>query len=336
MKTSPRHILTRAFCAYFIKPAIWVVATVGVGSFLFSCRHKDLFFENPERRDFSIVFDWRNDPDANPASMAVMLFPSTGDQNIRFDFTGRDGGHVTLPPDTYMAIAFNSDNTDWIRFSNTDDYDNLELFTGPADVLPASGAVTRNIPRAPEASEEPHARTPETIWTDSQENLILNPDDKDKVFTFYPEDGICYYTVDILDVKNIRYSSGSEIDATLSGMSRGWHPGRKCTSSSKVTYPFTLTGDIPDSSLHGEFKTLGEVPNDNGDHFLSVYLILSDGSKRYYSYKVTDQIRNAPDPRHVHIIVRGLDIPQPISSGSGLIPDVNDWSNVDVGLDMGV
>ncbi len=325
MKTVQRHILIKAFCASVI-----------LGPLLVSCRHKDLFFENPERRDVRVAFDWQNDPEANPASMAVLLFPTRNDQNIRFDFTGRDGGHVTLPPDSYMGVAFNSDNTDWVRFSNTDDYENLEIYTAPAYELQASGAVTRNIPRAPESEEEPHARTPETLWTDSQENLLLNPDDKEKVFTFYPADGICYYTVDIIDVKNITYSTGIEIDATLSGMSRGWLPGRKTTSSSKVTFPFTLSADIPDSTLHGEFKTLGEVPNDEGDHFLSVYMILSDGSKRYYSYKVTDQIRTAHDPHHVHIIVKGLDIPKPLSGGAGLIPDVNDWSNVDVGLDMGV
>lgn len=327
MKTLQRHILTKAFCA-----------SVGVCSLLVSvsCRQKDLSFENPDRRDVRIVFDWQNDPDANPASMAVLLFPTKGEQNIRFDFAGRDGGHVTLPPDTYKAVAFNSDNTDWVRFSNTDDYDNLEIFTGPAEELQASGVVTRNIPRAPETEEEPHARTPETLWTDAREEFVLRHGERDRVFTLYPADGICYYTVDILDVNNIRYVSGMEVDATLSGMSRGWHPARKCASSSKVTFPFTLNADIPDSSLHGEFKTLGEVPDDKGEHFLSLYLILSDGSKRYYSYKVTDQIRTAPDPYHVHIIVRGLDIPQPLSSGAGFIPDVNDWSNVDVEMDMGV
>ena len=40
-------------------------------------------------------------------------------------------------------------------------------------------------------------------------------------------------------------------------------------------------------------------------------------------------VDNAPDQRHVHIIIDGLDLPEPIENGSGFDPSVDDWEVVE-------
>ena len=59
-----------------------------------------------------------------------------------------------------------------------------------------------------------------------------------------------------------------------------------------------------------------------------------DGSKWYHSFDVTQQVTDAPDPKHVHIVINGLDLPQPISEGGGFVPSVNAWNDINISLKM--
>ena len=148
------------------------------------------------------------------------------------------------------------------------------------------------------------------------------------------DEAVCHYTVDILDVTNIQSLDGSSVDGALSGMAAGWHPGRKQASDSHATLPFILKADKSSSSFHSEFLTFGENPNTAYPHELSVFLLLKDGSKRRFNFDVADQIRSAEDPRHVHIVVHGLKLPYAVNGGGGLNPDVNDWEDENVDIEM--
>lgn len=302
---------------------------------LSSCHHKDLVYEDNSRGEIRIEFDWRYAPDADPASMAALLYPSTGSPAIRFDFTGRNGGTVALPVDIYSGIAFNSDITDWAKLGNTDDFDSFEIYTGEAQNLTASGTPASSLPsRSEMGNGETLAKTPLMLWYDRGDTFTLRGTDEETVFTFYPKEAVSHYTVDVIDVKNIENARSLQVDGTISDMAGGWLPARDTASSRKVSFPFTLTPDTASASMHSEFLTFGEIPDTLYDHYIVIYLILEDGSGRYYKYDVTDQIRNAPDPRHVHITIRGLEIPQPLGGGTGLIPDVNEWQPENIDLDM--
>ncbi len=305
---------------------------------LSGCHHKDLRYETVESSTARILFDWQNAPDASPASMAVFLFNTSaedGDEPLRYDFSGRDGGEVKIPTGGYSGLALNSDNTDWAHFRNTNDIDRFELYTAETSSLASYGLSTRAIPRAEGTEQEPIVATPGMIWTDRQDNLTLSYHDRDKTFIFYPEEAVCHYTVDVLDVENLVYLDGLSIDATLSGMSGGLLHGSGTPSDTKVTHPFILTADKDTDSLHGEFLAFGENPVHDYAHTLSLYVLLTDGSGRTYNFDVTSQVADAPDPRHVHIVVRGLSLPHTVSgSTGGLIPEVNDWQSENVDIVM--
>lgn len=300
------------------------------------CHHKDLRYEEVESGHLHVVFDWSQAPDANPASMAVFFFGGqTEGSALRFDFEGRDGGEVKLPTGTYTGLALNSDITDWAMVRNSEDPEQFEVYTPEVTALHTYGLSTRAIPRAEGAEDESVVATPGMLWQNRQDYLTLRYNDRDKTFVFTPEEAVCHYTVDVLEVENLVYLDGLTVDATLSGMSGGWLHGKQTPSDTKVTHPFILTADKDTDSFHGEFLAFGENPGHSYTHSLSIYVALTDGTGRSYHYDVTSQVSQAPDPKHVHIVVRGLALPHTVSgSTGGLHPEVNDWESENVDISM--
>ena len=69
-----------------------------------------------------------------------------------------------------------------------------------------------------------------------------------------------------------------------------------------------------------------------------LYVWMDDGSKYCYGtesgrFNVTDQVHSASDRKHVHIIIDGLDLPQPIG-GDNIDPSVDDWQEVNEDIHM--
>ena len=100
-----------------------------------------------------------------------------------------------------------------------------------------------------------------------------------------------------------------------------------------MTLPFEATHDGK-STITADFLTFGPPAGAPGKHLLRIYVQLPDGKKVYYTFDVTDQVRHAPDPRNVHIVLDGLTLPKPLAIGSGFRPTVDDWQEVEVPLRM--
>ncbi len=316
-----------------------LAAFAGLSAIIFlpSCRHKDIDFENLPKQEVKVVFDWTKAPEANPASMALYLFydpTESPDSTLRYDFANKTGGTVKIPYGSFSGLAFNSDNTDWAHFRNSEDIETFEVYTREVATLPSTGLKTRALPKARDAEEETMVETPGMIWNARNDGMSLRRGEREKVLTFYPEDLLCHYTVDILDVSNIASIEGSNTDATLSGMAGGYLQGRGEATDTKHTLPFVMTKDDSSHSLHGEFLTFGESPKTKNPHKLGLYVIMNDGNKYFYTFDVANQIYDAPDPKHVHIVVKGLSLPEPVSEGSGFIPDVDEWESVEIDIKM--
>lgn len=304
---------------------------------LSSCNHKDLWYDQTAGSNVTVVFDWRNAPDADPASMELYLYDASGStfHPLHYVFTGRDGGPASISFGSYQALGKNSDDNSWAVRSGSDDIDSFEISTLDASTLSAYGLSSYEVPRADAAAGERMAATPSMSWSARVDDVYLPVDTAAHVITLYPEEIVCHYTVDILDVENIASVHGEEIDGTLSGMAESYNCGRCCTSGATVTHPFVLTADAATGSLHSEFLTFGVHSDDVAvPHILTIYLYLSDGSKWSYDFDVASQISSAPDPRHVHIVVRGLSLPEATPSAGGFRPNVEDWNSEHIDLEM--
>lgn len=289
-----------------------------------SCHHKEFCYDHTYK--VRIVFDWRNAPDADPESMNAHHFDARGTMSSqRFSFPGRDGGYITTRPGMYTGIAFNDDITRWASVRNTKNASTYEILTNSASTLATLGISTAGIPRQRGTEDERMATTPEMLWCNRQDEIDINFLHGEKVITYYPEEAVCYYTVTVIDIEGFENLRERNVDATLTGMAEGFMPYPHLPSPTKVTHPYILSSTKVPNALYSEFLTFGVPTNSNHRHYVTLYTVYSNGEGEYHTYDVTDQVRGAPDPRHVDIVIRGLKIPKPIGGGGDIDVSVNDW-----------
>lgn len=302
---------------------------------LTSCVHKELCYNHAHTVDVNVVFDWRDAPEASPASMSLYLFPVDGSEALRYDFTGRDGGTTRVPIGHYNAICLNSD-TENVLYRNIKDINTFEVYTRPVSLLAGLSSLlgkANNAPMADGTENENVASELEPLWTDrSMQVLEFNLTEKSKTVVFYPQPATCFYDVEIRNAKNLKYISG--VSCALSSLAGGMIPYHEKVTDELVTIPFDAVVHLEESTITGDLLTFGYSSDAAKKHQLTVYAVLADDSKWYYTYDVTDQIHNARDPRFVHIVVDGLPLPKPIVNGGGFQPSVNDWTSVDVDINM--
>ncbi len=318
-----------------MKPSKYLPLLALPALFFSSCHHKDVYMEEEMTSQLQVVFDWRNAPDANPSSMAMYLYEEDGHSPMRYIFSNKTGGLIKAPFGMHHAICLNADNTDWARMRNNDNIETLEIYTQDAEEIGTRDDSSSTVPRPEGTENERIATTPGMLWGSRTNNISIVPHEGMQTITMYPQEAVCHYIVDVYDVTNLEDVESSAVDATLSGMAEGYNHGQQSATDNAVSFKFNLTGNAAEQNLHGEFLTFGECPTTKAKHYLTLYMVLTDGSKWYHSFDVTDQVTKAPDPTHVHIIVRGLDLPEPPKEGnSELKTDVNEWQAVNIGLKM--
>lgn len=289
---------------------------------LAGCEHKDFCCRCLQADDVEVVFDWSRSLDAEPASMKVYFFPEGGREALVYEFADIHGGSIRLPAGNYRAVCVNSD-TEFLHYEHTDRFDSIRACTG--------GGVSGQLPGT---DGEEFRNAPDRIWTDRLETFTIGHSPDQRRVIFRPAPSVCRYTVEIRNVSNLGYlgSTGS-LRGSLTGLSDGLLLGTGEPSGHPVTLPFEATHDGK-STITADFLTFGPPAGATGKHLLRIYVQLPDGKKVYYTFDVTDQVRHAPDPRNVHIVLDGLTLPKPLANGSGFRPTVDDWQEVEVPLRM--
>ena len=293
-----------------------------------SCEHKDLCYDHSHTTKIQVIFDWKNAPDATPETMRLYLFPVDGNKPQAYEFTDYRGGSVNVPAGRYKALCVNSD-TESVLYRNISSFDGFEAYA-PDGVLNVKSSLA---PRAEGTSGERVIKSPDRLYSGRLDNVTIEVSTKDQTVTLYPELSVCRYRVTIMNVSNLKYISADGVSGALSGMSGGLLVGRNELTSAPVTVPFGVTSDGI-STLTADFLVFGQNSPVNPVHKLVVYVIMSDGSKNYYTFDVSRQVDEAADPHNVHILLDGLPLPKPIVNGSGFRPTVDNWQNVDVDIPM--
>lgn len=311
---------------------------------LTSCNHKDLCFDHHHTQSLRLVFDWRDAPEASPEGMCVYFYPMEGEDAPvrRFDFAGTKGGDLEIQKGRYRVVCYNND-TEAVQLRGTSAFDTHEAYTRQGHIfepLYGSGAqFSDNL-----ATDEPVVITPDMLWGCHSLNVEINERgisylaqydplsragvpvvDSDSIKLF-PHEMVCHYSYEIRHVKNLQ--NASQMCATLSGMAPSLFVGTEETSAERSIIPFAAKGD-GQSTITGQFLTFGYNPQNSTGHKFVLYVWFKDGSKYYYTFDVSQQMEQAPDKHHVHLIMDGLDFPQPISGGTGLEPSVDGWPQVE-------
>ncbi len=318
-----------------------------------SCNHKELCLEHPHPKSVRVVFDWQDAPDANPEGMCVFFYPIDGGAPFRADFRGRDGGEIYIQDGEYRVLCYNND-TEAVLYRNTDIFDRHEGYTREGNLFESIyGNASQHTPRSQGTEEQPVVISPDMMWGCTASDVVIS--DKgieylslsmaagragentltrstEQVITLYPHEQVCTYTYEVRNVSNLKHMT--QVCGSITGMSGNLFFASEELGEESVTIPFAGASDGA-SSIKGKFYTFGHHGENADPHLMTFYIWMDDGAKYAYGidagdkYNVTEQIHTAPDKRHVHIVIDGLDLPQPIENGHGFDVDVDDWGIVE-------
>lgn len=310
-----------------------------------SCIYEGLH-ECPDKFAFAIENNWEAMPGANPEGMAYIFFPRDDSEPWRFDFPGLKAGHVKMNTGAYQFISHN-DDTYAVLFRNTETYETYEAFTAETNPLSSIPASERGKV-FPEGRGERTAECPDMMCGCAYYDFSLEYDGLSYVASpvaesengrvFSPEFILTanqklltpLYSFRIEKIKN--FEGVRTMSASLSGMAGSM----VISSGKKGAYPSTLVFKamaIDPTTAGGCFYTFGIPFVPIVKNVLSLYVVLKDGRRFCYEFDVTDQVRYAPNPMDVHLIIRGLtlEIPHP-GDGTAFDVNVDGWETVVVNI----
>ena len=320
----------------YVTHIIYILCMVALFS---SCNHKDLAYDSTA--PLKVLFDWQKAPDAQPTGMTVLFYKpeDSSAEPIRYDLSGMLGGTVQLSPGLYQAIAYNYD-TETILYRGQVQPDALEAYTRISSLEEGTqlSPTRAQMPRAVSTENEPIILEPDMLWGAVSEPLALTGFEEEQSTVLQPVPRVRDITITIHNVPNLQYTG--QFGGALSGLASSvWmstgQVGGDCATQAFPVYVLDAT------TLQMQFRVFGHCPHrDNGvinTHLLTIYAILADGSKWYYTQDVTEQLHDTklnPDDTHIYIELDELPLPKPIVNGSGFQPTLDSWQSIEINVGM--
>ena len=288
-----------------------VMLCMAASLLLTCCEHKELCYDHSHSVEIEIRFNWQNAPDATPRTMVVNFFSTDGRHVAVREFTSMHGGKIKMDAGEYRILCHNGEMEN-VKEA-VDAFDRYSLITAEESLLAPMSRQMDAPPRPSVSADEP-VRTPaETVWAGQHEYVNIERGRNGQVIELFPEEVSARYTVEIVNVENLKDNLG--ISAALTGLSERLNISGATGAGQPVTVPFTIDRKDP-NTLEARFVTFGHCPEDNSvAHILSVYT----SKKVYYNYDVTDQVHAAPDPRNVYIRIDGIKLP---TEGDTMTPSI--------------
>lgn len=337
------HLRLRRFLRSFL-PAI-----LSLPFLLSSCDHKELCMHHEHLMKIRIDFDWRFAPEIYNLNsipfMSVYLYPETGEQPIKINMSGEIGSEIEVPSGSYYIIAHPAEQ-EVLRASTTFyAYDHL-LHTRSAsssEVLFGSSAAPSDL-----------IAEPETTWVAAAKDVFISTsgvryecipfiegmdtnlgpvESEEQVITLYPADPMCYYTLEVLDMR-LNFNPVS-FAGSLSGMSQALYPSNGLPHRSICSIPFAC--ENRDGKLWASFVTFGHHEELDNPHDLKLFVLSDDNklfsvsTKTHPNFDLTGQVHSAQDRHHVHLIVDFVEINSPdppADPDSDFSGEADEWTEV--------
>ncbi|MDE7350013.1 MAG: DUF5119 domain-containing protein [Muribaculaceae bacterium] len=296
------------------------------------CTHRDLNDDAPTTiaDHVEVIFNWSKAPEKEANTMVLYLY-SEDHEMMDYRFNNPDGGVIKTYGGPHTAVCHSNDDPYGHHLRNHHSHDDVEIYTDETAVLVGQNISTRGITRAKGTEDEPLRNTPSMIYGTHSRDVNLKVTSLPQELELFPEELICRYSVEFVDVENLK-SADVRIDATISSLAGGYYPGRMEPTSEAVSHSFTLTADLDRSSLRSEFLTFGIPNGDELPHKICLYIALKNRTGGFYTFDVSDQVNKAPDPRNVKIRIYGLKLPElpddppaPPQGEGGVSIEIDSW-----------
>ena len=322
---------------------------------LTGCEYKDLCYDHNHWGTVRVVFDWQMSPEAltksaeaEPAGTGMTVLFYDGDRTpiepVRYDLAGRYGGTVRLLPATWQAVGYNYD-TETILYRGMESMPTLTAYTRESSIGEGTMMSRADMPRATTAEDEPVILEPDPLWAAASEPFTVSiPNDQtptpqnDQVITIQPQSRVYEVTVTIRNVPNLQYTG--QFGGALTGLAPSVAVASGQLGEGCATEAFTC--QVTDATtLEMHVRIFGHCPH-QGDgvtnrHLLTIYAILADGTKWYYTQDVSGQMHKEGQGgvnNQIHIELDGLPVPKPIVNGSGCQPTVDGWQGEEIEVTM--
>lgn len=256
----------------YLRYIITLISGVLSAVLLTGCLQKDLCRDDWDMQRVRVDFDWHLAPEAKPEGMTVYFFPlDEGGRIWRFDFTGREGGYISIPAGRYAAVSVNSDlrNVRYSVPSSPLDYFLSAIKADNSDESLSPGAVYAT--RLPEVAIDP-----------GHTEVRLSP----SLETF------AYH---ILVEKLETDAPVVAARGTLFGMSAGLNlaTGLGTAGVTAMTFPMEAVGDSSGIAMHGGVLAFGVPDIPNPRYLLTLILRDEGGFEAEKTFDVTAQVLSA-------------------------------------------
>jgi hypothetical protein len=298
---------------------------------LTSCEHKELCYDHRHYRQVRVNFDWQLAPEAYPSGMVLFFYDMDGGKQVqRFDLSGREGGQIDLLPGRYRVMFYNND-TETTLFRGTATFEEHQAYTATESISRLFSRTEAEYPRPRAVADEEVAYCPDMIWGCTESDVEVEREQTGTmVLTLTPHALVAIYSYEIRNVVNI--DALESYAGLLSGMANSITLANEATRSDLASVPFVSDG-VEGDTLTGEFYTFGVTDDDAVPHILTLYAWMRDGQKAYYNFDVTQQVVEAQNPMRVHLVIDGLELPEPSGEGN-YSADVNEWQTDYVDIEM--
>lgn len=296
-----------------------------------SCSHRDLCYDHSHYTDLKVEFDWSQEPDADPRTMVVYMFPQDGGMAQRIELSDVNGSIVRVPSGRYDVAVFNGDTETLVESGER--FGEFVITTDEESILsplsPLGRAAGSKAPRPEGTEDEPIKHAPDVMWSASCVDLTVHsPSDKTQTVRFTPRESTVTYRVVLQNAENV--SDELTVSAALTGVAESYSISSDVPVGVDVTVPFPVyvTGE---QSMGGSVTIFGHCPEEGKSrrHMLTIYT----ANHFYYHYDVTDQIHDAGDKDVVTIVIDGIRLPRP--DETGMNTEVSEWGDaINENIDM--
>lgn len=171
----------------FFRVIVCAAFLLMMAELLSSCEHKDLCYDHPHRQNVEVMFDWSADPEANPATMSLYLYPEEGGDPIRYEFTDKNGGNISVAAGTYRAICVNSDK-ETHRILGKERFETFQVTSAETRALQGLLATMAGAaPMGRGTEKERMMQQPEMLWSSHADRIVVKPAGEKTVIKMKPE-----------------------------------------------------------------------------------------------------------------------------------------------------
>ena len=281
-----------------------------------SCQHKDLCFDHPHNGHLQVVFDWAKVSETVEQNMELFLFPVGGGCPLHYQFYNIYGGYIDVPSGVYRAICTNA-GTGANRFEDSSD-----TFSGFT-------VTTRALGKSEDAILEP-----DILYSDHISDDIRIDSGRDQTLVMYPAQRTPRYTVIVNNVRNL--NGAKSCTATLTKLSCSYMAAddEPLDDSHSESFEMARAGE---TSLVGMVTIFGHRHSECRDHILTLHFALQNGKDLDCAVDISDRMTELMREGRMSgeiIVDLNIDLPKPISNGSGFQPTVDGWEGEEIDVSI--